>query len=129
MNEQNDKFNYSYSAPTEDERREIDGIRRAYLPEKKQISKLDRLRALDKKVNNAATISSLSLGMVGLLLFGLGMAMMLSWKIWIGGAVVSFFGIIPMALAYPVYKRVLKQQKTKHREEILRLSEELLHEE
>mgnify|MGYP001624302669 CR=1 FL=1 len=48
-NSSDNKFRYSYSAPTESERREIDSIRRAYLPQSEQMSGLERLRLLDKE--------------------------------------------------------------------------------
>ena len=37
-----EKFEYKYEAPPIEERKEIDSIRRAYLPENKQMSKIKR---------------------------------------------------------------------------------------
>jgi hypothetical protein len=37
-------------------------------------------------------------------------------------------GSLPMVVAYPVYKGVLKKYKNRYGEEILKLSEELLNE-
>ena len=45
MNGPNDKFEYTYAAPTERERREIESIRKAYLPDEAG-EKLRRLRKL-----------------------------------------------------------------------------------
>ena len=42
------------------------------------------------------------------------------------GIVVGLAGMVLVALAYPVYNRVLKKQRQKIAPEILRLSEELL---
>lgn len=127
-NSSDNKFRYSYSAPTESERREIDSIRRAYLPQSEQMSGLERLRLLDKRVKNTATAVSLIVGIAGILLFGLGMAMAMSWNELVWGAVVSLVGCVPMALAYPLYRWIFKRQKAKYGEEILRLSEQLLNE-
>ena len=44
------QFNYTYSAPTEEERKEIDSIRRKYAPQEQTETKLQRLRRLDKLV-------------------------------------------------------------------------------
>ena len=42
------KFVYNYSAPTEDERREIEGIRKQYSGEQVKKDSLSRLRELVK---------------------------------------------------------------------------------
>ena len=42
------------------------------------------------------------------------------------GIVVGLAGMIPVAMAYPVYNRVLRKQRKKIAPEILKLSEELL---
>ena len=123
-----EQFNYKYSAPTERERKEIDSIRRQYSPVDNSESKLDRLRRLDAIVKNTAIIWSLVLGVVGTLIFGLGLTMVLEWGNLIWGIVVMVVGVPFITLAYPVYKMVLKKYKNRYGEEILRLSEELLNE-
>ena len=122
----NDKFNYKYVAPTEEERKEIDSIRRQYAPQSQTESKLDRLRRLDSIVKNTAIIWSLVLGVLGTLIFGLGLTMILEWQILPWGIVIMAIGSVPIAIAYPVYKTVLKKYKNRYGEEILRLSKELL---
>ena len=42
------------------------------------------------------------------------------------GIVVGIVGMVLVALAYPIYNRVLKKQREKIAPEILRLSDELL---
>ena len=123
-----DKFDYKYSAPTEEERREIDNIRRKYEPREKTETKLDRLKKLDSKVNNTALAVSLTVGIVGCLVFGLGLTMVLEWKKYLWGVVVAVVGAVPMIFAYPVHKYALKKGKQKYAEEILKLSDELLNE-
>lgn len=120
------KFEYTYTAPTEEERREILGIRRDYAPEKKKLTDLERLRALDKKVKTPPMVVSLVIGVVGLLVFGLGMALALEWELLGWGIAAGALGCIPMGLAYPVYSRILGKQKDKYGEEILALSDKLL---
>ncbi|MGN0806502.1 MAG: hypothetical protein ACI4MC_05635 [Candidatus Coproplasma sp.] len=121
-----ERFNYTYTAPTEKERREIESIRNSYLPQSEDKGKLQRLISLDKKVKNTARIVALSLGVVGLLVFGLGMSMAMVWELYVWGAVVSLFGCALMAVAYPLMRFTLKKQKQKYSQEILRLSNELL---
>lgn len=124
----NNQFNFKYTAPTEEERKEIDSIRRQYLPQEHVESKMDRLRRLDALVKNTAIVWSLCLGVVGTLVLGLGLTMILEWSIWLWGIVLMVIGSVPMAIAYPVYKLALNKGKAKYGDEILRLSGELLNE-
>lgn len=124
----NEKFNFTYSAPTKSEREEIEDIRKNYLPKEKADSKLIRLKKLDSMVKNIPMALSLSVGIIGTLIFGLGLTMILEWKIIVFGVILSILGIIPVALAYFVYKKTLHKLTEKYREEILKLSEELLNE-
>jgi hypothetical protein len=124
----NKPFNYTYTAPTEEERKEITLIRKQYQPIEKTESKLDRLRRLDSAVKNTPIILSLILGIVGCLIFGLGLTLILEWNIWLWGVIGMCVGAIPMAIAYPVYLGVLNANKRKYGAEILQLSEELLNE-
>ena len=120
------QFNFKYTAPTEEERKEIDSIRRQYAPQNQEETKLERLRRLDSLVKNTAVIWALCLGVVGLLIFGIGLTMILEWSIWFWGIVLMVVGSVPIAMAYPVYTAILKKYKARYGEEILRLSEELL---
>lgn len=123
------QFNYRYVAPSEEERREIESIRDQYFPKEKVESKLERLRKLDFLVKNTAMIIALCIGVIGALLFGLGLAMILEWNYLIAGIILGVVGAVPIGLAYPVYRKVLKHNKEKYGEEILSLSNELLGEE
>ena len=127
MNDRNEKFTYSYSAPTERERREIEEIRKDYLPPDEHAEKLARLRKLNARVKNTSMCVALALGIVGVLLFGLGMSLSLVWENYVAGVILAAVGIVPMAAANPVYNLVFQKCKAKYGEEILRLSEELLH--
>lgn len=122
------QFNFKYTAPSLEERKEIDSIRRQYSPQQKTETKLERLRRLDSLVKNTAVIWSLIFGIVGCLIFGLGLTMILEWEILIWGIVVMVVGSVPMAIAYPLYKQVLNKGKENYGDEILSLSEELLNE-
>ena len=122
------QFNFKYTAPSQEERKEIDSIRRQYTPQDKTETKLERLRRLDGLVKNTAIVWSLVLGIIGCLIFGLGLTMVLEWSILLWGIILMAIGSVPMAIAYPVYKFVLNKGKEKYGDEILRLSEELLNE-
>jgi uncharacterized membrane protein len=122
----NKGFEYTYSAPTEAERREIARIRKQYEAKDEKQIKLERIRKLDSFVQNFSIILALVLGVMGTLIFGLGLSMVLVWDIFVFGIVVCVIGVCPMIAAYPLYVITLKKNKEKYGEEILRLSEELL---
>lgn len=123
----NNNFKFSYSAPSSNERREIESIRNSYLEKSSSADdKLQELRKLDKKVKNTPSIFALIFGIVGILIFGLGLSMILEWKILIWGVIISIIGIIPVIMAYPIYKIVFFAMKKKYSAKILKLSEELL---
>lgn len=129
MKTKND-FEFNYSAPSSEERKEIENIRNSYLSQGSSTdAKLAQLRKIDKKVKNTPTIVALILGTVGLLVFGLGMSMALEWESYVAGAIVSAVGLISIILAHPVYKLILKKLKNKYSKQILQLSEELLSDE
>ena len=126
MQNDNNKFSYTYSAPTEAERREIESIRRQYKEENNEENKLARLKKLHSGVIGRATVVSLVFGVVGLLIFGLGMSLVLEFQMTVVGIIVSMVGVVPIILAYPIYNVIMNRGKKKYGEEILRLSKELL---
>lgn len=124
----NEKFTYTYSASTEEERREIEDIKKQYTGEKPEKDKLARLRELDARVKNPPVILGICLGVIGALVFGTGLTMVLEWNVFAWGVAVMIIGCIPMGLAYPMHKLLLKENKRKYGAEIIRLSDELLNE-
>lgn len=120
------KFDYVYSVPTENERREIESIKKQYMAAPKEESKLERLRNLNKRVTRPPLIVGLTTGVIGTLVMGLGMTMVLEWNLWIGGVIVGVLGIAMIAVAYPIYRAVLNRNKKKYGRQIIELSNELL---
>lgn len=120
------KFKYTYSAPTKSEREQIEDIRRDYLQKSEQETKLETLKKLDSKVKNIPTLWGLSVGIIGTLIFGLGLTMILEWNIIVWGVLVSAIGLVPVALAYPVFKKIKTKTTNKYKDEILNISNELL---
>ncbi len=123
----NNTFEYTYSAPTEAEKKQIESIRRQYeTPQKHVESKVERVKRLDAKIKNTANAFSLAFGIVGCLVFGLGLAMILEWGILLWGVAVMALGCPLMIFSYPLYNFLIKRGKKKYGAEILRLSEEIL---
>lgn len=121
-NPDKEKFSYMYSAK---EQEELHQIRKKYAAEE---NKMDKLRRLDASVSEKATVVSIIVGIVGALILGVGMCCTMVWKeIWfIPGVVIGLVGMAVIALAYPVYQKVLKKEREKIAPEIIRLTDELM---
>lgn len=123
------KFEYKYSVPTVEERNEINSIRNQYLPKDETILEIEALRKLDSKVKNIPMIFSLTLGICGILMFGLGLTFFLEWTaFWYWGVPISLLGIVIMILDYPIYLKIGKKLKNKYGPKIIELSNKLLNE-
>jgi Mg/Co/Ni transporter MgtE len=128
----NETFNYTYSAK---EQEEINEIRKKYADLDKQEDKMEQLRRLDASVTKKATAVALIIGVIGALVMGLGMSLVmtelsaafgLSEKTaMISGIVIGGIGMIPVVLSYPVYNIIVKAERRKLAPEILKLAEEL----
>lgn len=115
-------FRYSYSAKQNEE---VQAIRNKYLPQTE--SKLDELKRLDQLVNHAGMAQALAIGILGCLVFGLGMcfAMQVVGKSIALGAFIGVWGLAAMIAAYPVYRTIFKKAKAKYQPRILELASEL----
>ena len=123
---ENTTFTYKYSAKNNNE---IQEIRKKYLP--KEENKLEELKRLDNKVNNAGVIESLCIGIGATLLFGLGFCLVLQVLgeglfLIVLGVILSLIGVGVMLISYPVYRSINNSVKEKLSPRILELSSELL---
>lgn len=122
MNENEERFNFSYSAKQQEEIRKI---RDKYVP--REENKLDRLRRLDADASKPGTIVSIIMGVIGVMLLGTGMSCTMVWgaDMFIPGVIIGIIGIAVTAGAYPAYTRITRKRRDKIAPEILRLTEEL----
>jgi len=126
--ENKEGFSFTYSAQ---QQKEIAAIRKKYLP--KEADKMQQLRKLHAVPAQKAQTWAISVGVIGALIMGTGMSLAmtdigaaLGSLAMVLGIAVGLVGMVLVALAYPLYNRVLKQQREKIAPEILRLSDELL---
>lgn len=97
----------------------------------KETTKLDELKALDKKVKFPARLFAYIFGSVGALVLGVGMCLAMAI---IGsttfhmilGIAIGLLGITMVSTTYPIYVRVLETRKNKYSNEIITKSNELL---
>ena len=117
-----DIFEYTYSAPQQSE---VQKIWEKYLP--KEVTKLDQLRALDAGVTKRGTAVSMVHGILYALVLGLGMSCCMVWadKLFLPGVLIGCIGLAGVAATYPIYNRIVKQDRERIAPEILRLTEEL----
>lgn len=101
-------------------------IKNDYSP--KQTTKMDELRALDKKVRMPATVFAYVFGTVAVLILGTGMcfAMKVIGNLFVPGIVIGCIGIALCISNYYIYRAILKARKRKYGEQVLSLSNELL---
>ena len=108
----------------------IERIRASYT--EKEITKLDELKKLDKKVKRPAQIFAYVFGSISSLVLGTGMCLAMK----VIGASLSFamplgigvglLGILLVSINYPMYKKILKSRKEKYAQQIFELSDSLL---
>lgn len=126
--ENKEGFSFTYSA---EQQKEIEAIRKKYLP--KEADKMEQLRKLHQVPTQKAQAASLAVGIIGTLIMGIGMSLAmtdigsaLGSLAMVIGIAIGIVGMVLVALAYPIYNRVLQKQREKIAPEILRLSDELL---
>ena len=116
-------FQYTYSAR---EQAEIKRIRSKYTP--KEESKMEQLRRLDASASKKATTYAIIVGVIGALILGAGMSCCMVWTetLLVPGIVIGVIGMMVVAVAWPLYSRVLKKERDRIAPEILRLTDELM---
>ena len=126
--ENKEGFSFTYSAA---QQQEIENIRSKYLP--KEEDKMEQLRKLHQSASRKAQAWSIALGVIGVMVLGTGMSLCmteiagsLADMAMVIGIPVGLVGLVLVALAYPVYNRVLEKERRKIAPQILRLSEELM---
>lgn len=119
--EQKETFNYSYSSIR---REEVEKIRNKYI--QNQEDELTELRRLDNYITNTATFASIFVGIVGVLVFGTGLSLVLSFSKYISGIIVGFLGLLIMGSGLLINKIILKKLREKYGSRIIELSDKLL---
>ena len=119
--EQKETFNYSYSSIR---REEVEKIRNKYI--QAQEDDLSELRRLDNHITNTATFASIFVGIVGVLVFGSGLSLVLSFSEYISGTIVGFLGLLIMGSGLLINKIILKKLREKYGSRIIDLSDKLL---
>lgn len=123
MDKNNNTFQYTYSAPQNEE---VKKIREKYLP--REETKMEQLRRLDESTTKKGMACSLTLGIAGALILGIGMCCAMLWeRVLFGpGILIGCIGIAGMILAYPLNANLTKKERERLAPEILKLTSELM---
>ncbi len=100
----------------------------------KQVTELDALRKLDKRVRRPANIFAYVFGSVGALVAGSGMSLIMTEAgaafgmtgVTAPAVIIGVIGLAMAAFNYPLYRRILNIRKEKYRSEIFKLSDEII---
>lgn len=123
MEDNNEKFEYTYSAK---QRSELEDIRKKYIPAGE--TKMEKLRRLDKSAARPGTVISVITGIAGTLIMGFGMCLCLEWQQFVPGIITGVIGMAVLGAAYPIFTRITRMQREKITPEILKLADEIEHE-
>lgn len=100
----------------------------------KEVTELEELRALDKKVKRLAEVFAYVFGSIAAIVMGAGMSLVMTdigaviglTSAMVPGIAVGAVGMGMALTTYPIYKGMLNARKKKYAPQILQLSEKLM---
>lgn len=109
----------------------VEKIREKYT--EKEVSELDELRMLDKRVSRPANIFAYVFGSISAIIMGAGMSLIMTEigeiigmnAPLVPGIIIGIIGMIMALVNYPIYNSIIKQRRAKYSERILALSESI----
>ena len=126
--ENKEGFSFTYSA---EQQKEIEAIRKKYLP--KEADRIQQLRKLHAVPTQKARAWAIAVGVIGALIMGAGMSLAmteigaaLGSLAMVLGIAMGLVGMVLVALAYPLYNRLVKKERERIAPEIIRLTDELM---
>ena len=102
----------------------------------KEHSRLDALKALDKKVKRPANVFAYLFGSISAMVMGSGMSLVMTDiaetvgipNPMISGIIIGVVGMLMAILNYPIYKGMLSSRRKKYANQIIALSEQIMKE-
>ncbi len=110
----------------------VQKIRTQYM--EKEQTKLDELKALDKKVKTPVNVFSYVFGSISAIIMGSGMSFIMTdlgeslgmGDAMLPGVIIGVIGLVLAVMNYPLYKKLLASRKEKYAARIIALSDKLL---
>lgn len=85
------------------------------------------MRRLDASATRKATYISITVGVIGTLVMGIGMCCCLVWtEYFIPGIPIGILGMAGIGAAFPLYHHVLRKEQARIAPQILKLTDELM---
>ncbi len=110
----------------------VEKILADYVGTGKENSKLEELKALDRKVKRPANIFGYVFGTIGAIIMGSGMSIVMTdIGALVGensmtvGIVVGVVGLVMAVINYPIYKKILDSRRKKYADQIIKLSNQI----
>lgn len=109
----------------------VQEIKNKYIPHKE--TKLEALKALDKKANRPANVFAYLFGSVSAVIMGAGMSLVMTGigsvvgirEPLIPGILIGVTGMVMTIVNYPIYKRIRASRRKKYAPRILALTNDL----
>jgi len=100
----------------------------------KEITDLDALKQLDKKVQRPANLFAIIFGSIAALVMGSGMSLVMTDiaailgipNPMVLGIIIGVIGLLMVIVNYPIYKGILGSRRKKYAAQILALSDQLM---
>ncbi len=100
----------------------------------REITELDRLKALDARVKGPVRVFAYVFGSLGAVVMGAGMSLVMTdlggflglENPLVPGILVGLVGLVMAAVNYPVYRRLLAGRRKKYADQVLAMSDRLL---
>ncbi|MBR2353671.1 MAG: dihydropteridine reductase [Clostridia bacterium] len=116
------------------EQRTAEKIRARYM--EKEVTDLDRLREIDRKVTGPVKTFSYTFGSIAAIIMGAGMSLCMTdigttlgmTEPMLPGIAIGITGMALALLNYPIYKAMLHSRQKKYAPEILDLSDKIINE-
>lgn len=110
---------------------EVIKIRSQYT--EKEITDMDRLRALDKKVKKPADVFAYTFGIVSALVMGTGMSLIMTdvgqtlgiSSVMVPGLLIGLAGMAMAICNYPIWKHILSARRKKYAGQVVALSNKI----
>ncbi len=123
---ENKEFNYTYSALSQAEKKQVENIKRQYGAVSQKDGDLAELLQLDKKVKTAPKAIATIVGVVGALVLGTGMSIVMVWQNMVAGVIIGIAGVLICLITPVLHKAIFRRLKNKYASQIIQLSERLL---